>query len=130
MHNELMKIIQYAIENPYKFGDNDCNIIVLRIIDLFAGTALAVREYSSIKEGIAGLIKEGWNHTGEIVEAYCNEVIHIIDGDIWLDPENPLIMAVVVSGRVLGVDQDHHGFELHPKPTKGKYFRVRKQKDG
>lgn len=130
IHNKLMKIIQYSIDNPYQFGDNDCNLIVLRIIDLFAGTLLSIREYTSIKEGIAGLNKEGWNHTGEIVEAYCDEVTHVIDGDIWLDPDNPLIMAVVVSGRVLGVNDEHNGFVLQPIPKKGKYYRVRKQDNG
>jgi len=104
--------------------------VPIRIIDLFAGTLLSIREYTSIKEGIAGLNKEGWNHTGEIVEAYCDEVTHVIDGDIWLDPDNPLIMAVVVSGRVLGVNDEHNGFVLQPIPKKGKYYRVRKQDNG
>ncbi|MCR4457049.1 ornithine carbamoyltransferase [Pseudescherichia sp. L3] len=130
IHNKLMKIIQYSIDTPYQFGDNDCNLIVLRIIDLFAGTSLSIREYTSVKEGIAGLNKEGWNHTGEIVEAYCDEVTHVIDGDIWLDPDNLLIMAVVVSGRVLGVNDEHNGFVLQPIPKKGKYYRVRKQDNG
>lgn len=128
MQNQIIKIIQDAIDNPYEFGTNDCNLIVLRMIDLINGTTtLADREYTTVKEGIAGLQKEGWNHTGEIVEAYCDEVQHTIDGDIWLDPDNPLIMALVASGRVLGVNQDHTGFELQPKPTKGKYYRIRKQ---
>ncbi|MBZ6954026.1 DUF6950 family protein [Klebsiella grimontii] len=127
LHNEIMNVIQYAIDNPYQFGDNDCNIIVLRIIDLINGTTqLANREYTSVQEGIAGLKAEGWKHTGEIVEQYCNPVQVVIDGDIWLDPDNPLIMAVVVSGRVLGVNESHDGFELHPKPTNGTFYRVRK----
>ena len=127
LHNEIMNIIQYSHDNPYKFGDNDCNIIVLRLIDLINGTTtLANRKYKSIKAGIAGLKKEGWNHTGEIVEAYCDPVQYAIDGDIWLDPDNPLIMAVVVSGRVLGVNSEHTGFEVQPKPTNGKYYRIRK----
>ncbi|EOM9564463.1 ornithine carbamoyltransferase [Escherichia coli] len=131
LHNEIMAIIQYSLDNPYKYGDNDCNMIVLRIIDLINGTtSLADREYSSIKEGIAGLNKEGWNHTGEIVEVYCKPVEAVIDGDIWLDPDNPLIMAVVASDRVLGVNQEHDGFELQPKPAKGTYYRVRKHIDG
>lgn len=126
-HNEIIKIIEDAISNEYAYGTNDCNLIVLKMIDLINGTtSLSIREYSSIKEGIAGLNAEGWNHTGEIVEAYCDEVTHTIDGDIWLDPDNPLIMAVVASNRILGVNEDHKGFVLQPKPKKGKYYRVRK----
>lgn len=131
LHNEIMNIIQYAIDNPYKFGDNDCNIIVLRLIDLINGTTqLSKRQYTSVKEGIAGLNAEGWNHTGEIVEAYCNQVQATTDGDIWLHPDNLLIMAVVVSGKVLGVNENHDGFELQLKPTEGTYYRVRKHRDG
>ena len=66
LHNEIINIIQYAIDNPYQFGTNDCNIIVLKLIDLINGTtALSNRQYTSVKEGIAGLNKEGWNHTGK-----------------------------------------------------------------
>lgn len=131
MHNEIIKIIQEAIDNPYQYGTNDCNIIVLKIIDLINGTTtLSKRKYKTIKQGIAGLNKQGWNHTGEIVKAYCDEVQHTIDGDIWLDPDNPLIMALVASNRILGVNKEHNGFELQYKPTNGKYYRVRKHRDG
>lgn len=129
-HNKLMDIITFSYEQPYGFGTNDCNLSVLKIIDLFAGTTLSDRQYSSVKEGIAGLNKDGWNHTGEIVEAYCDPVEVAIDGDIWLDPDNPLIMAVVTSGRILGVNENHDGFELQAKPTNGKYYRVRKKNNG
>ena len=127
MHNEIIKIIQYSLDNPYEYGDNDCNMTVFRIIDLIAGTTHSKREYSSIKEGIESLNADGFKHTGEIVLKYCDEVEYQIDGDIWLDPDNPLIMAVVASGRIVAVNEEHTGFVLQPKPTQGKYYRVRKQ---
>lgn len=126
-HNKLFDIIQWSYENPHINGVNDCNLTVLKIIDLIAGTSVSVREYSTVKEGIASLKKDGWNHTGEIVEHYCDVVEYPIDGDIWLDPDNPLIMAVVISDRILGVNESHDGFELQKLPTDGKYYRVRKQ---
>lgn len=127
IHNDIMKIIQTSLDEPYEYGKNDCNLVVLKMIDLINGsTTLSIREYSSIKEGIQGLKDEGWNHTGEIVENYCDEVTHTIDGDIWLDDENPLIMAVVASDRILAVDEDHQSFKLQKKPKHGRYFRVRK----
>ena len=126
LHNQLMDIIQYAIDNPHKLCDNDCNMTVLKVIDLFAGTTFSDRKYKTIKAGIKGLNDEGWEHTGQIVQTYCDEVTHSIDGDIWLDPINPLIMGVVVSGRLLGIDDKHEHFQLIQKPTDGKYYRVRK----
>ncbi|MDV2904906.1 ornithine carbamoyltransferase [Phytobacter diazotrophicus] len=127
MQNEIYKIIQGSLDNEYGYGTNDCNLTVLKIIDVIAGTTLANRTYSNIKEGIAGLKKDGFNNTGEVVEKYCDEVKYTIDGDIWLDPDNPLIMAVVASNRIVAVNEDHTGFVLMPKPTNGKYYRVRKQ---
>lgn len=126
-HNKLMEIIQYSYENPHQNGTNDCNLTVLKVIDLIAGTTVSVRKYKTVKSGLASLKKDGWNHTGEIVEHYGYEVTHPIDGDIWLDPDNPLIMAVVVSDRILGVNDNHDGFELQALPTNGKYYRIRKQ---
>ena len=130
MHNEIIKIIQGSLDNPYQYGTNDCNLTVLKLIDLIAGTTLSVREYTSVKEGIAGLKKDGYEHTGEVVLKYCDEVKYTIDGDIWLDPDNPLIMAVVASNRIVAVNEEHTGFVLKPKPTDGKYYRVRKQGNG
>lgn len=127
LHNQLMDILNFTLEHPHELCTNDCNMLVMRVIDLFAGTTISHREYRTIKEGIEGLKNNGWNHTGEIVLQYCNEVTHTIDGDIWLDPENPLIMGVVVSGRFIGCNENHDGFILINKPTEGKYYRVRKQ---
>ena len=127
MQNEIYKIIQDSLDNPYQYGTNDCNLTVLKIIDAVAGTTLSVREYSTVKEGIAGLQKDGFEHTGEVVKKYCDEVKYTIDGDIWLDPDNPLIMALVASDRIVAVNEEHTGFVLKPKPTDGKYYRVRKQ---
>ncbi|WP_354690955.1 ornithine carbamoyltransferase [Phytobacter sp. RSE-02] len=126
LHNQLMDIIQYAIDNPHKLCDNDCNMTVLKVIDLFAGTTFSDRKYKTIKAGIKGLNTDGWDHTGQIVQTYCDEVTHTIDGDIWLDSDNPLTMGVVVSGRLLGIDDKHEHFQLIQKPTDGKYYRVRK----
>lgn len=126
-HKELMKILEWSINTPHKNGTNDCNLIVMKVIDLFAGTSIANRTYTTVKEGIEGLKKEGWNHTGEIVKEYCDVIEYPIDGDIWLCPDNPLVMAVVVSERILGVNATHDGFELHQLPSNGTYYRVRKQ---
>jgi hypothetical protein len=110
LQNEIYKIIQDSLDSEYGYGTNDCNLTVLKIIDAIAGTTLANRTYSNIKEGIAGLKKDGFNNTGEVVEKYCDEVKYTIDGDIWLDPDNPLIMAVVASNRIVAVNEDHTGF--------------------
>ncbi|WP_123345245.1 MULTISPECIES: DUF6950 family protein [unclassified Enterobacter] len=125
-HNDIIKIIETALGKPHEVGTNDCNIIVMRIIDLIAGTKWSTTlNYKTIRSGIKQLNELGFNSTQDIVHQYCDEVSVTIDGDIWLDDDNPLIMGVVVSGRVLGVNEEHDTFVLINKP-KGKYYRTRK----
>lgn len=126
IHNQLIEIVQYTLDNPHELCKNDCNMLVMRVIDLFAGTNVSKRKYKTIKSGIAGLKKEGFEHTGELVKHYCDEVKFSTDGDIWLDPDNPLIMGVVISNRLVGIDSNHEKFILIEKPTKGNYYRLRK----
>lgn len=127
IHNKLMDIIIESMEQEYKLGTNDCNIVALRIVDLFAGTDWSkVAKYKTIKAGLKQLNKLGFDSTQDIIKQYCDEVTIPIDGDIWLDEENPLIMAVVASGRLLGVNDNHDGFVLINKHQHGKYYRTRK----
>lgn len=131
MNNGIIKIVQDALDNEYKFGVNDCNIIVLRVIDLIANTEWSkIAEYKNVKAGIKQLNTLGFNSTQDIVTQHCDEVSIVIDGDIWLDPENPLLMGVMVSGRLLGVNEEHNGFVLINKPKDGKFYRTRKVNNG
>ncbi|HHA1271506.1 TPA: ornithine carbamoyltransferase [Enterobacter mori] len=124
LHNEIIKIIEDALADEYQYGTNDCNIVSLRIIDLIKGTDWStIASYTTLKEGIKQLNDLGFDSTQDIVIQECKQVTIPIDGDIWLDPDNPLIMAVVVSGRLLGVNEDHTGFKLINKKQNGTYYR-------
>ncbi|WP_447743315.1 DUF6950 family protein [Enterobacter asburiae] len=127
LHNEIIKIIEDALAEKYQYGTNDCNIVALRIIDLIKGTNWStIASYTTLKEGIKQLNDLGFDSTQDIVIKECIEVQVPIDGDIWLDPDNPLIMAIVVSGRLLGVDLEHTEFRLIQKKQNGKYYRSNK----
>ena len=127
LHNEIMKHIEDALANPYSFGTNDCNIVALQVVDTIKGTKWSeVAEYSSLKEGVAQLHELGFNSTQDIIIQECTQVEIPIDGDIWLDPDNPLLMAVVVSGRLLGVNDEHDAFVLINKKKNGTYYRSNK----
>lgn len=117
LHNEIMKHIEDALANPYSFGTNDCNIVALRVVDTIKGT-----NWSEV----AQLHELGFNSTQDIIIQECKQVEIPIDGDIWLDPDNPLLMAVVVSGRLLGVNDEHNAFVLINKKKNGTYYRSNK----
>lgn len=127
IHNEIMKIVEQALNDDYQYGKNDCNIVALRIVDLFSGTNWgSIAKYKTLKGGIRQLNKLGFDSTQDIIKQHCDEVSIAIDGDIWLDNDNPLIMGVIVSGRLLGVNESHDAFELINKPTDGAFYRTRR----
>lgn len=127
----LYDIAHNGLSSPYELGKNDCNIMCLRIVDLRAGTAWAdTCQYASIKEGIKQLHDLGFSSTGDIIREYADEVTHPIDGDIWIENDNPLIMGVIFSNRMIGVNTEHNKFQLNPIRNDGVFYRVRKQHNG
>lgn len=127
IHNMIMNIVEQALNGDYQYGKNDCNIVALRIVDLFAGTNWAsIAKYKTLKGGMRQLSKLGFDSTQDIIKQHCDEVSIAIDGDIWLDNDNPLIMGIFISGRLLGVNESHNGFELINKPTDGAFYRTRR----
>ena len=124
LHNEIIKIIEDALSSEYQYGTNDCNIVALRIIDLIKSTEWSsIASYKTLRGGIKQLNDLGFDSTQDIVIQECKQVTIPIDGDIWLDPDNPLVMGIVVSGRLLGVNEDHTSFKLINKKNNGTYYR-------
>ncbi len=128
IHNEIMSIIETALNSPYEYGTNDCNIVSLRIIDLLCGTSWCdIAKYSTLKEGLKQLQDLGFNSTHEIVIKECKEIEVPIDGDIWVDTNNPLQMGIIVSNRLVCINDDHTAFKLDTKKRYGKYYRGMQQ---
>lgn len=125
--NQLYDICSNALTSDYKYGQNDCNILALKVLDLKAGTDWSeISQYDSVLAGYKQLKELGFNSTQDIILKYADVADYPIDGDIWMDKENPLIMAVVFSGRLLGVNEDHTKFKLIPLHENGAYYRIRK----
>lgn len=131
--NELYEIINNALNTKYGYGTNDCNLVALKVLDLRAGTEWShTAMYDSVKNGLKQLHELGFSSTADIIKQYSDEVKHVIDGDIWIDKNNPLVMGVIFSGRMLGVDEEHSKFKLIDiaRLEDGNYYRIRKSKDG
>ncbi|MDX7507806.1 ornithine carbamoyltransferase [Citrobacter sp. S39] len=124
--NEIVQICQDALYTPYVYGTNDCNIVAIRILDSIAGTDWESKaDYNSLRSGIKNLNDLGFESTADIIKQHADEVKYTIDGDIWLDPTNPHTVAIVISGRLLGVNTEHTEFKLVPKRKDGTYYRIR-----
>lgn len=127
----VFDILNDALNTSYELGTNDCNIVVLKVVDLRAGTTWAnIAQYYTILNGYKQLKKLGYECTGDIVRELSDEVDLPIDGDIWIDNENPLIMGVIFSNRMLGVNTEHNKFQLIPIRNDGVFYRVRKHNNG
>ena len=131
--NELYEIINNALNTEYGYGTNDCNLVALKVLDLRAGTEWShTAMYDSVKNGLKQLHELGFSSTSEIILQYADEVTHPIDGDIWIAKNNSLVMGVIFSNRMLGVNEDHTKFKLIDIAIleEGKFYRIRKSKDG
>lgn len=127
----VFDILNDALNTSYELGTNDCNIVVLKVVDLRAGTTWAnIAQYDTILNGYKQLKTLGYECTGDIVRELSDEVDLPIDGDIWIDNENPLIMGVIFSNRMLGVNTEHNKFQLIPIRNDGVFYRVRKHNNG
>lgn len=128
MNNELYEIASFVMNNPYKYGHNDCNITALRVLDLIAGTEYAqIAQYDSVLQGFKQLKEHGFSSVQEIIKQHSDETQFPIDGDIWIDEENPVLMGLVFSDRLLGIDETHTQVTLLPLTEEGKYYRIRKK---
>lgn len=128
---DLFTIVSTALSTEYKLGTNDCNLMCLQVLDLRSGTDYSqIAKYKTIKAGVKQLQSLGFISTGDIIIKYSDPVELPIDGDIWISDDNPLIMGVVHSNRLIGVDEDHTHFKLIAIPRNGKFYRVRKEDNG
>lgn len=90
----IIKITEEAINTPYEIGKNDCNIIVLKLLDKVCGTEyekLAVGQYTSITAGKKLFKENGFKNLEDIIKRHCDEVETPIYGDIWIDGLNASI---------------------------------------
>ncbi|HAV1973405.1 TPA: ornithine carbamoyltransferase [Enterobacter hormaechei subsp. steigerwaltii] len=126
-HNKIVAICQDAIDSPFKQGSNDCNIIALRVVDVLTGSDWESKcKYKTLKGGLKQLKDLGVEYTIDLILSVLEEVTVPIDGDLWVDPANKHNICIVISGRLLGVTDDHANFALVPKRKDGTYYRIRK----
>ncbi|MGC1010321.1 DUF6950 family protein [Pantoea agglomerans] len=127
----IIKITEEAINTPYEIGKNDCNIIVLKLLDIVCGTEyqnLAVGQYTSITAGKKLFKVNGFKNLEDIIKRHCDEVDTAIYGDIWIDGLNA---SIFLHGSYIEVDHELHKFKSVQVPSEltGKIYRINKDKE-
>ena len=126
-HNAVVAICQNAIDTEYSYGKNDCNIVVLKLVDLLAGTEWEKQcRYKTLKGGFRQLKNLGAESTFDLIKEQLEEVTVLIDGDIFIAKNDIHSMGIVISGRLLAVNTEHTEFKLVPTREDGTYYRIRK----
>lgn len=128
----LINILNEALDNPYEIGKNDCNLIVLKWIDLFCGTdymSTANLGYDNVKDGLKLFQSIGFAGIEELIKQHADvvEVTAPILGDIWV-ASTGLNVTVFQHNAHIAVLEDHTGFYMNKEAITedGKFYRLRK----
>lgn len=128
---KIIKITEEAISTPYQIGKNDCNIIVLKLLDSVCGTEyqnLAIDQYTSITAGKKLFKANGFKNLEDIVSRHCVLVDTPIYGDIYIDGLNA---SIFLHGSYIEVDHELHKFKSVQVPAEltGKIYRITNDKE-
>lgn len=126
--SRLNRIVLNTIDTPYAYGTNDCNILVIKVIDLFCGTQyldIAYGKYDTIRKGINLLKRNGFMSIEELVLKHADEVTTPIFGDIWIDGLNTSL--ILHNHTWIALDHENLEFKVERfTEQKGKFYRIRK----
>ncbi len=123
---KIHNIAQGCISTDFALGQNDCNILVLKVIDQVCGTNytdLAVGKYKTIKAGQKLFTKHELGSLEDICKRHGQEVDTPVFGDIMI---NGMHGSVVLDGKYLALNDDSTGFSIAVLPWlyNWKFYRI------
>jgi hypothetical protein len=123
---KIHNIAQGCISTDFALGQNDCNILVLKVIDQVCGTnytELAIGKYKTIKAGQKLFTKHELGSLEEICKRHGQEVDTPVFGDIMI---NGMHGSVVLDGKYLALNDDSTGFSIAVLPWlhNWKFYRI------
>lgn len=129
---KIHNIAQECISTDFALGQNDCNILVLKVIDLVCGTNytdLAIGKYKTIKAGQKLFTKHELGSLEEICKRHGQEVDTPVFGDIMI---NGMHGSVVLDGKYLALNDDSTGFSIAVLPWlhNWKFYRITSAEGG
>lgn len=129
MRNNIIKIhniAQECISTQFELGQNDCNILVLKVIDQVCGTNytdLAIGKYKTIKAGQKLFTKHELGSLEDICKQHGVQVDTPVFGDIMV---NDIHGSVVLDGKYIALNNDSTGFNVAALPWihNWKFYRI------
>lgn len=108
----LLQHAEEVLSNPYELGTNDCNIIVVKVIDILCDTdylPIAYGKYSTVKDGLKIFTDNGFDDLEALVATHGVITDFPIIGDIMIDNLNA---SIVLNDVVLSVNHETKRFEV------------------
>lgn len=108
----LLAHAEEVISKPYELGTNDCNIIVVRAIDILCDTEytpIAYGKYSTVKDGLNIFTDNGFDDLEALVAKHGVITEFPVIGDIMIDNLNA---SIVLNDVVLAVNHTTKQFEI------------------
>lgn len=108
----LLKHAEEVLSKPYELGSNDCNIIVVKAIDILCDTEytpIAYGMYSNVKDGMKIFKDNGFEDLEDLVSKHGTVTDFPVIGDIMIDNLNA---SIVLNDVVLAVNHTTKQFEV------------------
>lgn len=108
----LLEHAEQVLSTPYALGTNDCNIIVVKAIDILCDTEytpIAYNKYSSVIEGLEIFKANGFDDLEALVMKHGVITQFPVMGDIMIDNLNA---SIVLNDVVLSVNHQTKQFEV------------------
>jgi len=108
----LLTHAEDVLSKPYELGTNDCNIIVVKAIDILCDTAytpIAYGQYTTVKDGLQIFQDNGFEDLEDLVSKHGSVTEFPVIGDIMIDNLNA---SIVLNDCVLAVNHTTKQFEV------------------
>lgn len=108
----LLAHAEEVLSKSYELGTNDCNIIVVRAIDILCDTeytSIAYGKYTTVKDGLQIFKDNGFEDLEDLVSKYGTITEFPVIGDIMIDNINA---SIVLNDCVLAVNHTTKQFEV------------------
>jgi hypothetical protein len=108
----LLEHAEQVLSKPYELGTNDCNIIVVKAIDILCDTEytpIAYGKYSTVKEGLKIFKANEFEDLEALVATHGVITEFPVMGDVMIDNLNA---SIVLNDVVLAVNHQTKQFEV------------------
>ena len=121
----IVELTHEAVNTPYELGKNDCNILVLKAVDIMCSTEYAqeaIGKYDSVSGGLKLLKDYGFDSLEDLVSKHGTLTEYPIIGDILIDGLNA---SVCLHDSYVEMNHETNSFTIgRLVREKGKYYRI------